>query len=192
MDETEKTNDQETTGASKPRPWWKRFISLFLKHLLPLLILGFLCACLAFEYWGIGSPVLRGVPDFQRLIPITSIFMAILVLVLPLATRGSLESLTCLLLAVEGGDFVSCLRPFMVGCLDKGGIVAIAGCRGSALLADIPAYPQSQFQYLVSAHGTPDTHVLCVTNLFPLHILRGIISTVIESANKLNTVGWDR
>ena len=103
MDETEKTNDQETTGASKPRPWWKRFISLFLKHLLPLLILGFLCACWAFEYWGIGSPVLRGGPNFRRLIPITSIFMAILVLVLPLATRGSLESLTCLLLAVEGG-----------------------------------------------------------------------------------------
>jgi hypothetical protein len=92
----------------------------------------------------------------------------------------------------RGGDFVSCLRLFMVGCLDKGGIVTIADCRGSALLADNPAYPQSEIQYLVSAHGTLDTHALCVPDLFPLHILEGIISTVIESANKLNAARWDR
>jgi hypothetical protein len=97
VDETEKANDQETTGVSKPRPWWGRFISLFLKHLLPLLILGFLCAIWAVDWGAIGSP------DFPYLISVTSIFMAILVLVLPLSTRGSLESLTCLLLAVEGG-----------------------------------------------------------------------------------------
>jgi hypothetical protein len=45
---------------------------------------------------------------------------------------------------------------------------------------------------LVSAHGTLDTHALCVPDLFPLHILEGIISTVIESANKLNAARWDR
>ncbi len=94
VDETGKEIEQETDGLAQRRPRWRRFLSLFLKHLLPLLALALICA--------LSAAHLRG-GNSQGPIVATSIFLGILVLVMPIATRGSLESLFCFLLAVEGG-----------------------------------------------------------------------------------------
>jgi len=94
VDGTGKEIEQKTDDLVKRRPRWRRFLSLFLKHLLPLLALGLVCA--------LSAAHLRG-GNSEGPIVATSIFLGILVLVMPIATRGSLESLVCFLLAVEGG-----------------------------------------------------------------------------------------
>ena len=94
MDETEKEIARKTDGVVKPRSMWRRFLSFFLKHLLPLLILGLVCALS-------GIHLRNGYSEGP--IAATSILLGILVLIMPIATRGSLGSLVCFLLAVEGG-----------------------------------------------------------------------------------------
>ena len=113
MDETEKEIAQKTDGAVKRRSRWRRFLAFFLKHILPLLILGLAAEVLTDAFFLSHS-------GFFFLV---SALTAILVLIMLIATRGSLESLVCLLLALEGGALILAYVD-KTGALDNFGLAA--------------------------------------------------------------------
>jgi hypothetical protein len=84
-----------TDVAEEPRSKWKRFSSLFGRHLLPILC------------FGLGIGILGGVYRIDLVLVLNRDFTfilvapAILVVLVVIATRACLESLICLLLTSE-------------------------------------------------------------------------------------------
>ena len=78
-----------TNVAEEPRSKWKRFTSLFLRHLLPILCIG------------IGMRILRRTEGLLHNHVFVGAAVTILVVLVVISTRACLESLICLLLTSE-------------------------------------------------------------------------------------------
>ena len=78
-----------TNVAEEPRSKWKRFTSLFLRHLLPILCIG------------IGMRILLRTEGFLHNHVFVGAAVTILVVLVVISTRACLESLICLLLTSE-------------------------------------------------------------------------------------------
>ncbi len=84
-----------TDVAEEPRSKWKRFSSLFGRHLLPILCFGLGIGILVVNY---ESDLVGGLNrDFTFIL----VAPAILVVLVVISTRACLESLICLLLTSE-------------------------------------------------------------------------------------------
>ena len=78
-----------TNVAEEPRSKWKRFTSLFLRHLLPILCIG------------IGMRILLRTEGLLHNHVFVGAAVTILVVLVVISTRACLESLICLLLTSE-------------------------------------------------------------------------------------------
>ena len=78
-----------TNVAEEPRSKWKRFTSLFLRHLLPILCIG------------IGMRILLRTEGVLHNHVFVGAAVTILVVLVGISTRACLESLICLLLTSE-------------------------------------------------------------------------------------------